>query len=145
MYWGLKEGILNIADYDPLGYELSCCDSLCQVFLNFIISRSQHTVNRNLIISTNILLNCLFDDAPSIFRLCLYVWALGPTPYHGCWYRHYPGVGCLAIFLLFPATFDHVPEFNYQDEGALLASVHTSRLTSAISQDCCVHRYIFIF
>ena len=44
MYWGLKGGILNIADYDPLGYELSCCDSLCQVFLNFIISRSQRTV-----------------------------------------------------------------------------------------------------
>ena len=44
MYWGLKGGILNIADYDPLGYELSCCSSILLGFLNFVQSYFGHTV-----------------------------------------------------------------------------------------------------
>ena len=44
MYWGLKVGILNIADYDPLGYELSCCSSILLDFLNLVQFYFGHTV-----------------------------------------------------------------------------------------------------
>ena len=46
---GLKGGILNIADYDPLGYELSCCGSILLGFLNLVQSYFGHTVNDNLL------------------------------------------------------------------------------------------------
>ena len=41
---------MNIADYDPLGYELSCRDSCSQVFLNFLIICSQRTVENDEVI-----------------------------------------------------------------------------------------------
>ena len=44
MYWGQKGGILDIADYDPLGYELSCCGSILLGFLNLVQSHFGHTV-----------------------------------------------------------------------------------------------------
>ena len=49
MYWGLKGEISNIADYEPLGYDLSSYGSLCHEFHNFLISRPLRTVSQALI------------------------------------------------------------------------------------------------
>ena len=90
--------------------------------------------------------NCILNLMPSIifFSLCVHVRALGPTPYHGCRYCDYPRVGRLPVLLLLDAPVDHVPELNYKNEGALFASVHTSGLASAVSQDCSLHSPVFL-
>ena len=54
MYLGLKGGILNIADYDPLGYELSCCGSVLLGFLNLVQSYFGHTVDGQSDTSANV-------------------------------------------------------------------------------------------
>ena len=102
---------------------------------------SNHNIHIYLCIS-----NCILNLMSSIifFSLCVHVRALGPTPYHGRRYRDYPRVGRLPVLLLLVAPIDHVPELNYKNEGALFASVHTSGLASAVSQDCSLHSPVFL-
>jgi len=71
IYEDLKGDILDIADYDPIVYELSCCGSLCHEFHNFLISCSQRTVTGSqlllsyfCIFSPNTMLSMLFRQYP---------------------------------------------------------------------------------